>query len=67
MIDDEIVEQPMPWRCSNDGQRLLWRRSSIDCPSCGPIARLPEWKASGESDTIIALPHKPPPPASNRR
>lgn len=39
----EVSAEPKPWHCDVHNQRLLWRRNSVDCPTCGPLAALPTW------------------------
>lgn len=38
-----------PWTC-DCGARLLWRRTSVDCPDHGQRALLPAWPSDKDKD-----------------
>lgn len=45
-----MSDSPRPWSCSRDGTRLLWQRTALVCPSCGPIHGLPPWPTPTTED-----------------
>lgn len=40
-----LTTEPRPWHCTEDGcgERLLWRRTSLDCPRHGTVCPLPSY------------------------